>query len=98
MEMSCTTSASEQSIDQRDFLARGRPLRTLDRRCSSRTTVAYFRLVEYLARYTQKPILLHSAFRASATYQRQHYRDLPGAHSKGRAVVPERREGLRLSA
>jgi hypothetical protein len=56
LEMTLRDLASESGIDQRDFLARVDILRTLGQTVLISSYGRYFRLVEYLSRYTQKMI------------------------------------------
>ena len=79
MEMTLHDLASEQGIDQRDFLARVDLLRTLGQTVLISNYRRYFRLVEYLAHYTQKPIAIALGIPSLRNIaSEQHYADLPG--------------------
>jgi len=95
LEMTLQGLASERGIDQRDFLARVDILRDLGQTVLISNYRRYFRLVEYLARYTQRPIgiaLGIPSLREVAADE--HYGDLPGGRleSTGRLF----RNGVKL--
>lgn len=58
MEMTLRSLGGEAGVDHSDFLARVDILGTLGQTVLISTYVRYFRLVEYLCRYTEKPIVL----------------------------------------
>lgn len=74
----CATTNGE--IDEADFLARVDVLRTLGYLVLISNHARYFRLVEHLLRYTQRPIAIALGMAAiRAIMDEQHYSDLPGS-------------------
>jgi hypothetical protein len=87
MEMTLHDLASESGIDHRDFLARVDILRELGQTVLISSYGRYFRLVEYLARYTQKRIGIAVGIPSLRDItDQQHYEDLAGGllESSGR--------------
>jgi hypothetical protein len=79
MEMTLHNLASESGIDHRDFLARVDILRDLGQTVLISNYGRYFRLVEYLSRYTPKLIGIALGVPAlTEVADAQHYDDLPG--------------------
>jgi len=84
MEMTLRDLASESGIDQRDFLARVDILRELGQMVLISNYVAYFRLVEYLSRYSDELIGIALGVPSLMQLtQEQHYADLPGGLLEG---------------
>ncbi len=79
MEMTLRNLALESGIDHRDFLARVDILRELGHSVLISNYGRYFRLVEYLSRYTPKPIGIALGIPALLEVTRDaHYSDLAG--------------------
>ena len=79
MEMTLRDLATERGIDHRDFLARVDILRELGQMVLISNYGRYFRLVEYLTRYTQKLIGIALGVPSlREVTKEEHYGDLPG--------------------
>ena len=79
MEMTLAALGGEGAIDHADFLARVDTLRTAGKTVLISKFVRFFRLVEYLSRYTQEPIGLAVGIPSVRQIgDEKFYEDLPG--------------------
>ena len=79
MEMTLRGLGSDAGVDRRDFLARADTLRALGQMVLISNHGPYYRLVEHLSRYTQRPIGIALGVPAlMSLLEPQHYEDLAG--------------------